>query len=339
MSTRKGTPSPAPKPVTGEPGNGDGNDDGSDGTLTPSQVLRALAAAESELDDWLAALNRRLVCQLPAASASDRAAASDGVEDALAATAFGRWWATYRDDPLLAREIFSPLIGNFAALRQAGLELDASGAGVAVPTGDYDALITRIADFKTLSARIRNKFLKAWSGHTLPVGVGDKDAMLAEMSVEYERAMRTGSPCTIALADIDHFARLGEEHGPEAGAFILKAVVARFFSCLRSYDSIFHNDDVDFAFCLPSTNRDIADRVMERLRASLEQIPIDAPGAGPLTITASFGFAPFRIDTTVPRALEQAGEALLEAKKCGRNRVISWPVRRTSTSPPRPDGT
>ncbi len=141
---------------------------------------------------------------------------------------------------------------------------------------------------------------------------------------EYQRAIRTKSPLTLIMLDIDHFKQINDQYGHQIGD---KAIIhiANILTELirRPSDAIARYGGEEFAIILPDTDANGANIVAERIRATIEDTPLESE-KGSIRITASLGYS-----TCLPGESEssntmiaQADEALYAAKHKGRNRVI-----------------
>ncbi len=156
-------------------------------------------------------------------------------------------------------------------------------------------------------------------------GLLNRLEMFPLLKKEQARVERTGQKCTLALADLDHFKRINDTYGHEAGDSVLTGAAKVFKSNLRPYDLLFRYGGEEFLFCLPDTDADEAGRIVERMRVGIEQTAFVIEGAGTAKITVSFGLSPLVTGADVGRSVHMADDALYDAKKAGRNRVCIKP--------------
>jgi len=131
-----------------------------------------------------------------------------------------------------------------------------------------------------------------------------------------------GEPQPLALAqiDIDHFKKVNDEHGHEAGDAVLVALSGLLRGNSRSADVLVRNGGEEFVIVLPNTRQHVAVEVCERLRARIEGMVVALPAGGSLQITVSIGLAvapPYDLAAL----LRAADAALYAAKRGGRNRL------------------
>jgi diguanylate cyclase (GGDEF)-like protein len=139
---------------------------------------------------------------------------------------------------------------------------------------------------------------------------------------EIDRAAALGRPMAVALVDLDRFRRFNEVHGHAAGDRHLQAVAEEIKRLLpRQGDSVARCGGEEFCVVMPDTSLQGAMLVCERIRVGLAAIGADerGPGGG---VTASLGLVSLVPESGADhaRVLQRASDALLRAKREGRNR-------------------
>ena len=132
------------------------------------------------------------------------------------------------------------------------------------------------------------------------------------------RATRDEVPFSLALLDVDHFKKVNDTHGHDAGDQVLKAVAEVLRTELRGTDLAGRWGGEEMIALLPSTSREEALAMADRLRLALER------RVGPMTkipVTASFGAGLFSAGDTLEALVAKADRRLYEAKSSGRNCV------------------
>jgi predicted signal transduction protein with EAL and GGDEF domain len=114
------------------------------------------------------------------------------------------------------------------------------------------------------------------------------------------------------MLDIDHFKRVNDRHGHEAGDRLLTGAVERWQSQLRPGDSISRFGGDEFVVVLPRTTPSQGRQVVDRLRAGL-----------PDDVTCSAGVAAWRPGDSMSMLLSRVDAALYEAKRSGRDRTVA----------------
>lgn len=150
-------------------------------------------------------------------------------------------------------------------------------------------------------------------------GVGNRRFLDDRLAAESERGRRYGTALALFMLDIDHFKRVNDTFGHEAGDRVLEETGALLRRHLRQSDCAARLGGEEFVVLMPGSSLADATAVAERLRAELAaQIRSD-----PSSITASFGVASLRADESGSDLLARADAALYRAKNAGRNRVVA----------------
>lgn len=132
---------------------------------------------------------------------------------------------------------------------------------------------------------------------------------------------RFGQPLAIILADIDHFKRINDTWGHEAGDEVLRQVAVRLAEVVRTVDVIARYGGEEIAILLPQTSVSGAADLADRLRHAVEARPVKFKGEE-IPVTASFGVASYPDAVPARDGLFRAADrALYDAKKAGRNCV------------------
>lgn len=132
------------------------------------------------------------------------------------------------------------------------------------------------------------------------------------------RARRDLKPTCALYVDIDHFKSINDRFGHHTGDEALVHMVGCCLNQLRPGDLFGRIGGEEFAVLLPNCNMSQARRVAERLRIAVERTPLEAAAA----FTISLGLAQLGNDPdNLERMLDRADEALMRAKRAGRNRV------------------
>jgi diguanylate cyclase (GGDEF)-like protein len=146
----------------------------------------------------------------------------------------------------------------------------------------------------------------------------------SEAEAEIARAIRTRSPVSVALVDIDHFKAVNDTYGHLVGDTVLRAVTDAIREHLRSYDVAGRFGGEEFVLLLPQADEAAALAIAERLRTHIAAmpIPIEDDAGTCVRLTVSVGIA--ALDGTARELtdlLAAADSALYYAKENGRNKT------------------
>jgi diguanylate cyclase (GGDEF)-like protein len=139
---------------------------------------------------------------------------------------------------------------------------------------------------------------------------------------EVLRARRIGASVGVMAIDVDHFKRVNDSLGHEAGDLALRGIAEELALCVREEDIACRAGGEEFVIILPGTGKAALRSRAEAVRKTIEEASIRA-GEGTLKLTASIGLASFpTYGDTGQAVLRVADVALYKAKASGRNRVI-----------------
>ncbi|HPF13987.1 MAG TPA: diguanylate cyclase [Planctomycetota bacterium] len=140
---------------------------------------------------------------------------------------------------------------------------------------------------------------------------------------EWENALRTDHPLSVAMMDIDYFKRVNDDFGHDAGDAVLKECAEVLRHNMRRGDVLARLGGEEFLLIHVGASLEEAAAGCERLRAAVEQIRVPYQGSE-LMVTMSFGVAEKRPgQETIDDLMKDADNALYDAKDQGRNRVIA----------------
>jgi two-component system cell cycle response regulator len=168
-------------------------------------------------------------------------------------------------------------------------------------------------------------------------GLYNRGFFVDEVQSLYDRAATTGLGLCLILLDIDHFKRVNDLHGHDAGDAALREVAAVLRQATRPDDLVARYGGEEFVLALPVGGADSAIERAEHLRKMVAARRIRLANGETLTLTASLGLAYASPDIPFDSQglISLADRALYHAKQNGRNRVIILRKRRA----PGPVGT
>jgi two-component system cell cycle response regulator len=151
-------------------------------------------------------------------------------------------------------------------------------------------------------------------------GVGNRRRLDQAMAAEIARAARSGTKLCAFIADLDHFKRVNDTYGHEAGDNVLAAFGGLLRRSTRVTDIVARFGGEEFVMLLPDTELAQAVASAERIRAALAAERVEPL---PDPVTASFGVAELAAGETAAALMQRADKALYQAKQAGRNRVAT----------------
>ena len=154
-------------------------------------------------------------------------------------------------------------------------------------------------------------------------GLLNHGEMQRRLDAEIARSNRHKHPLSVILLDIDHFKNVNDTHGHPAGDSVLKWLTAKIRHGCRKSDIVARYGGEEFLVILPETGIRGAMQKAEKLRREIASVPFEEPGLT-IPVTSSFGVTGFRVGDTKQILLKRADEALYEAKKTGRNKVVQF---------------
>ncbi len=219
--------------------------------------------------------------------------------------AIERWFSTYT---------YRPAAGQFAIILQD--ITDRKQAEIALQQAN-DQLNARLGEITALQELLREQTLRD------PLtGLHNRRYLDETLEHELARAKREGYPLCIALIDLDHFKRVNDTYGHQAGDEVLKNFGALLQKCTRSGDIACRYGGEEFLLLLPKIAPEVALQRAEELRGNFAQNSVEF-GVFKITTTLSIGLAAYPLHGKTPDTLtHNADQALYRAKHAGRNRVV-----------------
>lgn len=227
------------------------------------------------------------------------------------------------------------------ALRQIPILLitdaaDEVRAAKAMELGANDYLMTPI-DRNELRARVRTQVkrrrydegLRQSLRQTIELAVTDvltglsnRRFLETHLPKLVDRAKADQRPLAVLIADIDHFKRINDGFGHDAGDRVLREFANRMKQSLRASDLACRFGGEEFVVLMPDADEKAALGVAERLRVLTSETAFSIGGED-LCVTVSVGHANIGPLDTAEMLLKRADQALYSAKRGGRNRVVT----------------
>jgi len=141
---------------------------------------------------------------------------------------------------------------------------------------------------------------------------------------ELSRSVRSGTPLSLLILDIDHFKAVNDTYGHMSGDKVLVMVAQTVLGAIREGDVLVRYGGEEFLCVLPGASKHDVAMVAERIRVMVNNAVLKNVDQE-LRVTVSVGTVSYPSDSIadVQQFIRLADEAMYEAKRTGRNRVVS----------------
>ena len=185
-----------------------------------------------------------------------------------------------------------------------------------------------LSEQRTRSLRRKLEEARRAAEHDHLTGLPNRRCFEARFKTEYDIAKRAGEPLCVAFCDIDHFKRINDIHGHEAGDRVLKAVASDLDRLSGETCHVARHGGEEFVILLRGKKLAEAVVILDRARTDLAERKLvnrvtDEPFG---SVTFSAGLAEVFSFPSRNDALKAADNALYKAKHEGRNRIVIAPA-------------
>ena len=149
-------------------------------------------------------------------------------------------------------------------------------------------------------------------------GVANRRAFEYELDRRMSEWNRQRVPLTLMLIDIDHFKRLNDTYGHQAGDVVLSSVAQRIACDCRETDLLARYGGEEFGVVMPNTPVDEAMKLAERVRCGIESSRFEI-GSRSVKVTISVGLAQILRGEECSTLVNRSDSSLYTSKKSGRN--------------------
>ena len=152
----------------------------------------------------------------------------------------------------------------------------------------------------------------------------NKGYLLEALDAEFKRAKALHTDFSLVFFDLDHFKKINDTYGHDAGDYVLKEMTSLVrTSQIRPKDIFARYGGEEFVILLANTGIKLATELAERIRASIESHAFIYEGKR-LSVTVSLGVSELRAGIESSSTLMKAADkALYASKGAGRNRVTT----------------
>lgn len=127
-------------------------------------------------------------------------------------------------------------------------------------------------------------------------------------------------PMQLAIVDIDNFKKVNDQYGHWVGDIVLKQVASVMLEHIGADDFAARYGGEEFAIILTAKPLEESRQIMERIRSGIARLPVREMDHQPVTV--SIGMHDYKGSDSKTTTFQQADDALYQAKKTGKNRMI-----------------
>lgn len=139
---------------------------------------------------------------------------------------------------------------------------------------------------------------------------------------EMERASRAGGDVSLLYMDLDHFKSVNDRFGHAVGDSVLRSFADRVRKAVRRVDVLVRRGGEEFVLIMPATGATQAHATATRIQQTLRADEIEVESGHRIRQTVSIGVATWDMRETPEQLERRADEAMYEAKRLGRDRVV-----------------
>lgn len=195
------------------------------------------------------------------------------------------------------------------------------------PESQYDGLFDEISAFNSELVNARRELarknveLDRLASFDSLTGIPNRRVILEFVSEHFRLAKRYGITFSLIMMDFDHFKKVNDTYGHQAGDMVLAKAGVLINQNLRDTDHVGRYGGEEILIVLPNTDAHRALQVADRIRLDISREVFHAEGGGSFTVTASLGVSAYDGEDSLGTLLERADRALYRAKENGRNQV------------------
>jgi len=152
-------------------------------------------------------------------------------------------------------------------------------------------------------------------------GLANRRCALQKLEFEQPRILRHKESLSLIICDVDHFKRVNDCYGHNAGDAVLIKLAEMFTNLIRGQDMIARWGGEEFLFILPHTTAENAAVVSNKIHKILKENVISFEGEE-LAITVSMGITQMHVNQNIDEAINSADKYLYQAKDAGRNQTF-----------------
>lgn len=176
----------------------------------------------------------------------------------------------------------------------------------------------------------RNRALEQQSYSDPLTGLLNRGRLNEVLAREFAAAGSEGWPLSVGFVDVDHFKRINDDYGHQAGDVALVSIARGLTERMRQTDIVGRYGGEEFVVILPGTSEEDAFTLLERLRQRLSELRLAVDDSN-VSVTVSIGLATYLTGrqpgddmSSADDLMRAADRALYAAKREGRNRTLVY---------------
>jgi diguanylate cyclase (GGDEF)-like protein/PAS domain S-box-containing protein len=185
---------------------------------------------------------------------------------------------------------------------------------------DANISLERKVEERTVELERANENLRNLAWRDSLTGLPNRLAGMDRLEAEFARLSRGDAASSVLMLDVDLFKPINDTYGHGVGDDVLRHIASLIKSSLRTGDFVARFGGEEFMALLPDTDLEGARTVAEKIRETIEQNPEGTAGRVTISIGVTLASA---MDAEMDVAVRRADAALYEAKRSGRNLVVT----------------
>lgn len=171
--------------------------------------------------------------------------------------------------------------------------------------------------------KLMEEELERLATHDPLTGLFNRRQFERQLKDEMARSQRYHHPLSLLWLDVDHFKSINDRYGHLAGDMVLRELSKLLQSSVRTVDYVARYGGEELTVILPEVDESEALEMAERLRRLVEAYKITVSTHKRVSVTVSIGAATSpKHGREVTTLTKRADEAMYQAKRSGRNRVV-----------------
>lgn len=183
------------------------------------------------------------------------------------------------------------------------------------------AVLVEVDEIKFLVRTMFDRLVDLEVGRDVLTHLFNRRFLPSILKREISLVRRNGDSFCLLMLDIDHFKRVNDEYGHDAGDRVLQQVALQIVSQVRAGDFVFRYGGEEFLAVLAEIDKERALVVAEKIRQRIQDLEVSLAGGRSIRVSISIGLATNDGHPDYQRLIERADQALYAAKNAGRNRI------------------